>query len=101
MNSTGSSAEFWQWNSPIPYIYFGLAVIVSAIVFALIFLIFCGQNSASTEHLVETDEEIKKRHQINFLDPEPKIVVVFAGNDNKPLYIAKPLTYSPSAAQKV
>uniref|UniRef100_M1C9X8 Uncharacterized protein n=1 Tax=Solanum tuberosum TaxID=4113 RepID=M1C9X8_SOLTU len=101
MNSTGTSAEFWQWNSPIPYIYFGLAVIVATIAFALIFLIFCGQNSASTEHLVETDEEIKKRHQINILDPEPKIVVVFAGNYNKPLYIAKPLTYSPRAAQNV
>ncbi|KAK4735457.1 hypothetical protein R3W88_009718 [Solanum pinnatisectum] len=101
MNSTGTSAEFWQWNSPIPYIYFSLAVIVATIAFALIFLIFCGQNSASTEHLVETDEEIKKRHQINVLDPEPKIVVVFAGNYNMPLYIAKPLTYFPRAAQNV
>ncbi|CAN4086208.1 unnamed protein product [Withania somnifera] len=100
MNSTGTSAGFWQWNSPVPCIYFGLAVIVVTIAFALIFLIFCPQNSTSTEHLVETDEEIKKRYQINFLDPEPKIVVVFAGND-KPLYIAKPLTYSPSAAQQV
>ncbi|MCD7468669.1 hypothetical protein HAX54_007061 [Datura stramonium] len=100
MNSTGTSAEFWQWNSPIPYIYCFLAVIFTTIAFALIFLIFCRQNSASTEHLVETDEEIMKRHQLNFLDPEPKIVVVFAGND-KPLYIAKPLTFSPNAAQKV
>ncbi|KAF3640119.1 hypothetical protein FXO38_08188 [Capsicum annuum] len=100
MNSTGISTGFWQWKSPIPYIYFGLAVIVATIALALIFLLFCGQNSASTEHLVETDDEIKKRHQVKSLDPEPKIVVVFAGND-KPLYIAKPLTYSPNAAQQV
>ncbi|KAK4362336.1 hypothetical protein RND71_017577 [Anisodus tanguticus] len=99
MKATGTSAEFWLWNSPIPYIYCGLAVIFASIGFALIFLIFCRQNSASTEPLVETDEE-KKRHQIHFLDPEPKFVVVFAGND-KPLYIAKPLTFSPNAAQKV
>ncbi|CAN4088308.1 unnamed protein product [Withania somnifera] len=98
MNSRGTSAQFWQWNSPIPYFYCGLAVIVVIIAFALIFLIFSRQNS--TVHLVYADEEIKKRHQMYFLDPEPKIVVVFAGND-EPLYIAKPLTYSPSAALKV
>lgn len=101
MKATGTSAEFWQWNSPVPYLYCGLGVVFATIAFALIYLFCCRQNSPSSEHLIDTDNnEEKKRHSLHPLDPEPKIVVVFSGND-KILYFAKPITYSPHAAQQV
>lgn len=99
-NKNESNKHFnwiFKWNSPISYIKFCVAVIITTIDFTLIFLIFCGQNSPSTVHFVVTDKEIKKRCQEKFLDLEPKIVVVFTWND-KSLYIEKLIIYSPNVA---
>ncbi|KAK4374622.1 hypothetical protein RND71_005299 [Anisodus tanguticus] len=98
-----TSAELWQWNSPIPYLYCALGFFCAAIAFALFYRFQNLQSSTSVpESLVEIDEEIEKRHQICALDVEPKIVLVFYGNDKLPLYLAKPtLSLTSNASQLV
>ncbi|CAN4100352.1 unnamed protein product [Withania somnifera] len=99
-----NSAELWQWNSPIPYLYCAVGFICAAVAFAILYRFQSRENSSSLVVEINNDEEKKIMHdyQICALDAEPKIVLVFVGNDKLPLYLAKPTyTLSSKASQQV
>ncbi|CAN4098247.1 unnamed protein product [Withania somnifera] len=103
-----NSAELWQRNSPIPYLYCAIGFVCAAVAFAIFYRFQSRENSISVQEslVVEIDDEEKKMHGhddlICPLDAEPKIVLVFVGNDKLPLYLAKPTyTLSSKASQQV
>ncbi|KAA8547855.1 hypothetical protein F0562_004284 [Nyssa sinensis] len=78
-----------QWNSPIPYLFGGLALTLGLVALALIILA-CSYKRSSSGSSTEVQEKPADM-PMNVLQPEmePKIVVIMAGDDN-PTYLAKP-----------
>lgn len=87
------------WKSPVPYLYGGVAIMIVLIAGALVILVCSHRKPASSRSsgreggempaLMPTNNEVT----VQQLDAEPKIVVIMAGDD-KPTYIAKPVTAS-------
>lgn len=93
------SGGFWQWNTPLPYLYCGTAIILAIIASSLLFLLCSYKDDPAAAAVSDSmadredggDEKKKQEMEIRVLDPEPKVVVVFGG-DGKPLYVARPQT---------
>ncbi|KAK4719382.1 hypothetical protein R3W88_017720 [Solanum pinnatisectum] len=99
-----NSAELWKWNSPIPYLYCAVGFICAAVAFAIFYRFQNRENSISdhSESVILQEKKIYDDQIICALDPEPKIVLVFVGDDKLPLYIAKPTyTFSSNNSQQV
>ncbi|KAJ9683009.1 hypothetical protein PVL29_018839 [Vitis rotundifolia] len=78
--NSSSSSEIWRWNSPFPYLFGGLALILGLIVVALIIL--------SCSH--------KKRTSSPDHDKD-KVIVIMAGDEN-PTYLATPVPAATTTA---
>ncbi|KAG5247476.1 protein GLUTAMINE DUMPER [Salix suchowensis] len=78
---------FWHWNSPVAYVFVGLAFMLGLITVALIILA-CSNIKSSTS---EAEDEIPARQLEIQVESEPKIVVIMAGDDN-PTYLARPVS---------
>ncbi|KAI3462838.1 hypothetical protein Pfo_019501 [Paulownia fortunei] len=83
-----------RWNSPIPYLFGGLALVLGVISLALIILACSYKNSSSSS---ESSNE-KSEKPLHALQPEiePRVVVIMAGETN-PTHLAKPV----AAARRV
>ncbi|OAY57003.1 protein GLUTAMINE DUMPER 3 [Manihot esculenta] len=95
-NSTTSGGadggEFQHWNSPLPYLFAGLALLLGLIAMALLILA-CSYKTSPSDSLPDHEAQEKSHNkQVTFqpLEMEPKIVVVMAG-DHNPTYLAKPV----------
>nr|GLL18468.1 pre-mRNA-splicing factor CWC15-like [Ipomoea trifida] len=103
--SEASHGGFWQWNTPLPYLYCGIAIVVAIIASSVLFLLCSHKDdpvaavlsdSARADREDGDDKEKEKKKQemeIRVLDPQPKVVVVFGG-DGRPLYVARPQSSS-------
>nr|GLL24400.1 protein GLUTAMINE DUMPER 2 [Ipomoea trifida] len=91
----GAATGVHRWNSPIPYLFGGLAVMLGLITLALLILACscCGRESSR-----EGDESNRGRRDqkpaaapasVMQLEMEPKFVVIMAG-DHNPTCLAKP-----------
>ncbi|XWS36886.1 hypothetical protein CRYUN_Cryun20dG0123700 [Craigia yunnanensis] len=91
-NSTAAvtGAGFRHWNSPIPYLFGGLAVMLGLIAMALVILACSYKKSQSNNSSGEAEEKPAKQVTMQ-LEMEPKIVVIMAGDEN-PTYLAKPVS---------
>ncbi|KAK3409308.1 hypothetical protein EUGRSUZ_J01435 [Eucalyptus grandis] len=98
MRATSSASNTHIWSSPIPYLFGGLAVMLILIAVALIILA-CSYWKRPSNASGDADEKPVKS-MIPPLDLEPRIVVILAG-DEKPKYLAKPVTSLPSCCEKV
>ena len=96
---TTAAATGFRWNSPIPYLFGGLALMLTLIACALIILVcsykkpYSSSSSSNSSEAGAGDQE--KGSMADFrveLSPEmePKIVIVMPG-DIHPTYLAKPL----------
>ncbi|KAB5561050.1 hypothetical protein DKX38_006007 [Salix brachista] len=85
--STAAQGGFWHWNSPVAYVFVGLAFMLGLITVALIILA-CSNIKSSTS---EAEDEIPARQLEIQVESEPKIVVIMAGDDN-PTYLARPVS---------
>ncbi|XWS47536.1 hypothetical protein CRYUN_Cryun14cG0160800 [Craigia yunnanensis] len=90
-NSTAAvtGAGFRHWNSPIPYLFGGLAVMLGLIAMALVILA-CSFKKTPSNSSGEAEEKSTKQATMQ-LEMEPKIVVIMAGDEN-PTYLAKPVS---------
>ncbi|PIA57564.1 hypothetical protein AQUCO_00600344v1 [Aquilegia coerulea] len=103
LSTTNATADgTWRWNSPLPYLFGGLAAMLGLISFALLILACTYRKSMDDDNLSpDVDEE--KPAKLPTLPPaefEPKIVVIMAGND-QPTYLAKPVSAIHDAQQRV
>ena len=87
-NSTANNASLLQWNSPLPYVFGGLAIIFSSIGIALLFLACSHRRSSSPEFQNGKEERYEENVQAS-ASLEPEIVVIMAGDDH-PRFVAKP-----------
>lgn len=91
-NMTLNNEQIQRWKSPIPYLFGGLALMLTLVVVALLILACSyiksssssnGNNNTSQGSEKLSDDDVEGEN-------EPKIVVIMAGDDN-PTYLAKPL----------
>ncbi|KAJ0042446.1 hypothetical protein Pint_18882 [Pistacia integerrima] len=90
-NSTsgGFNGGVGHWNSPVPYLFGGLGLMLGLIAIALTILACSCRKSATNS----SGEKSAKQVVDMQLEMEPKIVVIMAGDDN-PTYLAKPAAAS-------
>lgn len=91
-NSTAGPTRvvFRHWNSPIPYLFGGIAAMLGLIAIALVILA-CSFRETSRSSNDEAEEKPAKQPVAAMqLEMEPKIVVIMAGDEN-PTYIANPI----------
>lgn len=76
-----------RWDSPVPYLFGGIGVLLGVIVVALLMLVCFHHRSSCSE-----DKEEKPMKVVNTEEANPnhlKIAVIMPGDDN-PTYVAKP-----------
>ncbi|KAJ9147443.1 hypothetical protein P3X46_029614 [Hevea brasiliensis] len=83
--TSGAGVGFSHWNSPMPYLFGGLALLLGIITVALIILA-CSYRQSVSNSATQVREETPVK-QVD--SSEPKIVVIMAGDEN-PTYLAKP-----------
>lgn len=92
--AANTTAPIDLWHSPIPYLFTSLALVLVIIAVALVLLLCsyhkCYSNSSSGNG---RDQENQPAVLPKVLDPEPKVVVIMAGDD-KPTYLATQATIS-------
>ncbi|MCD9646755.1 hypothetical protein HAX54_036912 [Datura stramonium] len=104
MSSSGITSSFWHWKSPVPYLFGSLALMLTLITVALVFLI-CSfhKRSSSSSSSSPTDEEksayISDHKTTHDEEMTPKIVVIMAG-DQKPTHLAIPISSSLISTSK-
>ncbi|KAK4346380.1 hypothetical protein RND71_032719 [Anisodus tanguticus] len=90
--TTSNGTSFWEWKSPLPYLFGGLALTLSLIAVALVLL------ACSFHKYRSSDEEDKSTSPANnsatIVEMSPRIIVIMAG-DQQPTHIGVPI--SPSA----
>ncbi|CAL5206256.1 unnamed protein product [Lathyrus oleraceus] len=81
------------WHTPIPYLFGGLAVIMSLIALALLALTcsYCSNNSPDDDDLDNKESDPQTKEPIKVY--EEKILVIMAGNE-KPTFLATPTLLS-------
>ncbi|GLT62013.1 hypothetical protein SLA2020_346810 [Shorea laevis] len=89
MTPTNSTSTTKQWNSPLPYLYGGLGLMLLLITVMLACSIRKRSLDSPDSHL---QDEISAKSIHPLPDAEPRIdtVVIMAGN-NKPTYLATPV----------
>ncbi|KAL2897023.1 Protein GLUTAMINE DUMPER 2 [Bienertia sinuspersici] len=90
-----------RWNSPIPYLFGGLALILGLISIALMILacsyLYKKKHDLPSSFTTGTPANI---NDMVVLDNVPKVVVIMAGDD-KPTYIATPMNISSLADDSI
>ncbi|KAJ7974232.1 Protein GLUTAMINE DUMPER like [Quillaja saponaria] len=93
-SDASSATRNGPWKSPIPYLFGSLAIMITLILVALIILVCSYRKRASSSSSASEGDQEKPTMPMNTVfDTEPKIVVIMAGDD-KPTYLAKPITSS-------
>ncbi|KAF5958466.1 hypothetical protein HYC85_005691 [Camellia sinensis] len=84
--TTTVNGSIHQWNSPIPYLFSGLAVMLGLIAFALVILA-CSYKKSSSPSSSSSSSSNSSTHAGEkpvrpLPEMEPKIVVIMAGDEN-------------------
>ncbi|PSS33626.1 Protein GLUTAMINE DUMPER like [Actinidia chinensis var. chinensis] len=89
---TTPTSNVWKLNSPTPYLFGGLALMVGLITVALLILVCSYRKQLSSNPPTDQVDGEKKpeKAQITEVDLGPKILVIMAG-DNQPTFIATPV----------
>ncbi|XP_022760130.1 protein GLUTAMINE DUMPER 6-like [Durio zibethinus] len=96
--NTTSSIKL-RTSSPLPYLFGSLALVLILIAVALVLLACSNRKRSSTSPSNEV--QLKQEMAMNrVLGSEPKIVVIMAGND-KPTFLAKPVSSSTCCCDQV
>ncbi|XP_073029777.1 protein GLUTAMINE DUMPER 6-like [Primulina eburnea] len=88
-----SPSGFLNWNSPLPYLFGGLGLMLLLIAVALIILACSYRKSSSRSADHDGVKATQLPATVDAADNTPKIVVIMAG-DNNPTQIAVPIPSS-------
>ncbi|XP_011032792.1 PREDICTED: protein GLUTAMINE DUMPER 2-like [Populus euphratica] len=101
-NSTAPAvhAGYQDGNSPIPYLFASLALMLALIAVSLIILA-CSYRKSSSSSSSDPEAQEKSVKQVEMrAEMEPKIVVIMAGDDN-PTYLADPVSCNCQSDEQV
>lgn len=87
--TTVKDAAFHHWNSPIPYLFGGLGLMLGLIALALVILAWSFRRSSAANSSGHGGEKPAKEVGKQQPDMAPRFVVIMPGDDN-PKYLAKP-----------
>ncbi|KAL8471885.1 hypothetical protein ACS0TY_028563 [Phlomoides rotata] len=90
--ASSSATTFWHWNSPLPYLFIGLGLMILFISAALIIL---ACSFRRRRHPQGGEKAVQPSAVVAVADDTPKIVVIMPGDDN-PTCLAIP---TPTLAQ--
>ncbi|KAL2499811.1 Protein GLUTAMINE DUMPER 2 [Abeliophyllum distichum] len=97
---TTISRPFWNWNSPLPYLFGGLSLTLLLITVALIILACSYRKRPSNSNDDSEEKPPMHEHEIKTADIGPKFAVIMAGEEN-PTHVAIPIPNSlPSSVQQ-
>ncbi|KAL5707711.1 hypothetical protein ACHQM5_018579 [Ranunculus cassubicifolius] len=88
--SIPTAADGWRWNSPLPYLYGGLAAVLIVIALSLLSLAYSHWKS-SDESEVDVENPVKQSL--------PSRAVIMAGN-HEATYLAYPVSSYTSRIQE-
>lgn len=97
MHNTSATAGIHKWNSPMPYLFASLALMLGLIGLALIILACSYRKSSSSSSSgsnsspADPGEKLAKPVYVLQPEMEPKIVVTMPGDEN-PSYLAIPVS---------
>ncbi|CAK7335187.1 unnamed protein product [Dovyalis caffra] len=94
-------AGYQDRNSPIPYLFASLALMLGLIAMSLIILA-CSYRKSSSDSSSDPEAQEKSVKQVDEMkaEMEPKIVVIMAGDDN-PTYLANPVSCNCQSDEQV
>ncbi|KAK4740916.1 hypothetical protein SAY87_024504 [Trapa incisa] len=98
MGATNSTANIQAWNSPVPYLFGGLGLMAFLIATALLILACSYKRHHDAVDTPAEDKSSRHSTLILPLDPEPRIVVIMAGDD-LPSLLAIPAAVPSEAAK--
>ncbi|KAM0039773.1 putative protein glutamine dumper [Helianthus debilis subsp. tardiflorus] len=95
--SATAAATGFRWSSPIPYMFVGLASMITLIAFALIILVCTFKKPSSSSSSDSSENSTGDRDKSSVpefhvelpVEMEQKLVIVMPGDIN-PTYLAKP-----------
>ncbi|CAN4082764.1 unnamed protein product [Withania somnifera] len=91
MSSNGTNS-FWQWNSPVPYLFVGLSLTLALISVALVLLACSFHQRRSFDE--EQDKSVRSTNNSStVMEMSPRITVIMAG-DRTPSHIGVPISSS-------
>ncbi|KAJ8430834.1 hypothetical protein Cgig2_034161 [Carnegiea gigantea] len=88
--ATAAPMTWLRWNSPTPYLFIGIILLLGLIAAALVILACSFRKRPSPSASDDDEWAVPGKRTALELDPGPKIVVIMAGDD-KPTYLAKPV----------
>ncbi|CAK9142997.1 unnamed protein product [Ilex paraguariensis] len=95
-----SSTPFLRWSSPFPHLFMILGLMLGLITIALIILV-CSHRKQSFNLPIEAEEKpVTIKPTKTEADLAPTVVVIMAGDD-KPMYLAAPVSSSTSCTGHV
>ncbi|XP_027074659.1 protein GLUTAMINE DUMPER 2-like [Coffea arabica] len=86
--------SFWQWNSPLPYLFFGLGAMLTLITVALVILACSYHKRFSNVSGGDEEKSSVKPSTTTAAAMTPQIVVIMAGDEN-PSHLAVPVSSPP------
>ncbi|KMT18740.1 hypothetical protein BVRB_2g028620 [Beta vulgaris subsp. vulgaris] len=89
-NTTMIDGTIQRWNTPIPYLFGGLALMLCLIAIALLLLACSFRKSSSSNNGNNNGSRKMASCSTSGSENDTKIVVIMAGDEN-PTYLAKPL----------
>ncbi|KAK9683047.1 hypothetical protein RND81_10G114500 [Saponaria officinalis] len=87
---SSTTIEMMRWSSPIPYLFGGLALMLTLIAISLIILVCSYIKNQTNSSDEESGNKSSPIHSKVAFDDLPRVFVVMAGDD-KPSYIGKPM----------
>ncbi|TMW80079.1 hypothetical protein EJD97_024123 [Solanum chilense] len=82
--------SFWQWKSPLPYLFGGLALTMALIIVAIILLVFSFYQPCSGDDEEEDKSASRGNNSTSMAEMSPRIIVIMAG-ERKPTHIGVPI----------
>jgi heme/copper-type cytochrome/quinol oxidase subunit 2 len=101
-NSTAPAvhAGYQDRNSPIPYLFSSIGLMFGLVAVALMILA-CSYRKSSSNSATDPEVQEKSANQVEMkAEMEPKIVVIMAGDD-RPTYLANPVSCNCQSDEQV